>query len=360
MPAVVVIIVTHAIAVLSTICRLGHRFRKRGLWWDDYVLVVPLMFDIMYWVVSCAHFPSPDPMAMSSTDTPFNSYWLVTLPGIMVFTGCWTVFALTIARLFPAKHPARRWSFVLVIYFALSNLACIAVTIGTCQVKSGLLDQGELQGCIKGLGGFFVRNTFLFCESLANNAILAIVCLTLMLTTRPAVLERRIMLSILFGSTALFLYAIAFLMISNTHTILVTEDILMVFTGVGNVQASLALFLANLPVFCTCLRGSILRIIRTPNTTSSQVSAEHQSSVQSDCSCPSSSDPPTPLTLTEISDSDLSCPSNPQISYHSSRGSVVGEELDGRMAGREEEMLEVSTASRESRSSVEDARIVGL
>ena len=120
-------------------------------------------------------------MAMSSTDTPFNSYWLVTLPGIMVFTcvdallafaegptnssssGCWTVFALTIARLFPAKHPARRWSFVLVIYFALSNLACIAVTIGTCQVKSGLLDQGELQGCIKGLGGFFVRNTFLFC-----------------------------------------------------------------------------------------------------------------------------------------------------------------------------------------------------
>ncbi|KDR79716.1 hypothetical protein GALMADRAFT_63033 [Galerina marginata CBS 339.88] len=44
----------HAFAIGSTLYRLTHRFRIRRLWWDDYIVCVPVVLNlaicIMVWI----------------------------------------------------------------------------------------------------------------------------------------------------------------------------------------------------------------------------------------------------------------------------------------------------------------------
>ncbi|KAF8901399.1 hypothetical protein CPB84DRAFT_1777763 [Gymnopilus junonius] len=229
----------------------------------------------------------------------------------MILSGSWIVLALTLARIFPSKHPARRWSFAIVAYLCLSCISCIVVTIATCETNSGLLNQGELQSCRKGPGGFVVRNIFLFAATLACDTLLIIFSLILLSWMHLVSVEHRLVLIVLCGTALTLLYSISFLIVGNSHAISMGPDILMVVNGMGNTQTALFLFVSNLPVLCTCLHGSIRRLFRLSNPPSSgsvEMTSERQSSCSSNCSC--YSDSPTPLTLTEIS--DLSCQPSPR------------------------------------------------
>ena len=53
------IILLQAIAVSTTILRIIHRFRMRKAWWDDYILFIPLVFNLAYWVVFCWGYSQP-------------------------------------------------------------------------------------------------------------------------------------------------------------------------------------------------------------------------------------------------------------------------------------------------------------
>ncbi|KAF8901398.1 hypothetical protein CPB84DRAFT_971574 [Gymnopilus junonius] len=72
-----VVIFLHAIAVLSTLYRLAHRFRIHRLWWDDYIVFVPLLFDLIYWIVACARFPAMIMLAPLSTRLIIRIGWLL-------------------------------------------------------------------------------------------------------------------------------------------------------------------------------------------------------------------------------------------------------------------------------------------
>ncbi|EDR08954.1 uncharacterized protein LACBIDRAFT_296577 [Laccaria bicolor S238N-H82] len=48
-----------AIAISSTLYRLWRRYRIQRLWWDDYVVVIPLVMDIVYTVTFCLQFRDP-------------------------------------------------------------------------------------------------------------------------------------------------------------------------------------------------------------------------------------------------------------------------------------------------------------
>jgi len=52
----VTLTIFQAIAISSTLYRLVRRYRIQRLWWDDYVVVIPLVMDIVYAVTFCLQF----------------------------------------------------------------------------------------------------------------------------------------------------------------------------------------------------------------------------------------------------------------------------------------------------------------
>ena len=62
--------------------------------------------------------------------------------------------ALSLARIFPKKHPARTWSFFLVGIMLLSLLSCMLVGLYTCDYSSSIKSLLDATHCEVGLGGF--------------------------------------------------------------------------------------------------------------------------------------------------------------------------------------------------------------
>ncbi|KAF8901920.1 hypothetical protein CPB84DRAFT_1846624 [Gymnopilus junonius] len=307
------IITLHAIAVLTTVLRLVHRFRLRKTWWDDYILFIPLVFNLAYWVVFCWGFCQPtglerDDDDMSSGDAIFDSYWLATLPGVLVWWGTRTVLTLCLARMFPPEHPARKWSFIPISMITVLSLAAVVVTIATCNVSSALLDQDEFEGCMQGAGGFYVRNIFLFAGSLATDILLIIFSSVLLWRLKLSVIEFRLATIVIFASVIILLYTIIFLIIMDTHAVSMGYHSILIKAGLYNIQTALSLFLSNLPVVATCLVRWVPWLLRIERARSPEDPLESMP-----CSCTSSycSDSPAHLTLTEISDLS-SCPSSRQ------------------------------------------------
>lgn len=85
----------------------------------------------------------------------------------------------------------------------------------------------------------YLNFDFPFSESLANDTLFIIFCLVLISWTELVSAEHRIILVVLCGNTLSLLYTIAFLVISNSHAISMGEDVLMIVTGMGNVQVSI-------------------------------------------------------------------------------------------------------------------------
>ena len=52
----VTLTIFQAIAISSTLYRLWRRYRIQRLWWDDYVVVIPLVMDIVFTVTFCLQF----------------------------------------------------------------------------------------------------------------------------------------------------------------------------------------------------------------------------------------------------------------------------------------------------------------
>ena len=106
---------------------------------------------------------------MPSTFRILNSYWLSLLPYQL---SIWSVFenfqevtnahrpsrcskavlALSLARIFPRKHPARRWSYWLVVIMGLFFFGCALIPALTCTYKSRLMVIYETIHCATGNG----------------------------------------------------------------------------------------------------------------------------------------------------------------------------------------------------------------
>ncbi|KDR75569.1 hypothetical protein GALMADRAFT_47057, partial [Galerina marginata CBS 339.88] len=40
--------ILHFIALSATVIRVGHRLRAKLAWWDDYVVLIPLVLDFVF------------------------------------------------------------------------------------------------------------------------------------------------------------------------------------------------------------------------------------------------------------------------------------------------------------------------
>lgn len=162
----VTLTIFQAIAISSTLYRLFRRYRIQRLWWDDYVVVIPLVMDIVYTVIFCLQFRDsgesssvmvgfmndesiPRRCTDPSLEKVLEIYWLQIF---FLLTIVWyaiksllgsrslsrivrstrIVLALSLGRIFPSSHRARKSSIVLAGIFLLAYVLSVVSPLFTC------------------------------------------------------------------------------------------------------------------------------------------------------------------------------------------------------------------------------------
>lgn len=129
---IAVISIFQITALSVTIFRVYHRFKTSRMWWDDHVVVVVFMLDalgfINFWYGYSHHFDKLYQDGRLLLNFFFTS--------LFQFSTVWLTrvsLALSIARIFPNGHRARRISAALTIIFILNLIITVTVLNVTCQ-----------------------------------------------------------------------------------------------------------------------------------------------------------------------------------------------------------------------------------
>ncbi|KDR69770.1 hypothetical protein GALMADRAFT_145172 [Galerina marginata CBS 339.88] len=220
--------ILHILAIGSTIYRLIHRFRIQKTWLDDYIVFVPLVLDSIYWPIVCFRFSHVDPNNEPWSHRVLSSYWLSTFPFLLIVWATRIVLALSLARVFPKKHPARLCAFVLITF-----------------MSTGLLIVNEGQDCIKGVGGYPIKNTFLFAADFVGDILLVIAPIVFFWRLRLPSRERRLILMVFCGSILTLLLVIAFKIICSDDKISPGKDAVLIVAGLASIEAAISLFVCH-------------------------------------------------------------------------------------------------------------------
>ncbi|KAF8905751.1 hypothetical protein CPB84DRAFT_1823099 [Gymnopilus junonius] len=124
----------HFLAFSSTLVRIGHRWRTRRAWWDDYIVVIPWCFDIIYIVTMWAKYKNHD----ISWDIPDPSGFIYSawFDSFLYFSEIWfsrISMTLSVARIFLPGHPYRIWAFGFVVVLFLLYLASLLIATFSCR-----------------------------------------------------------------------------------------------------------------------------------------------------------------------------------------------------------------------------------
>ncbi|KAF8901921.1 hypothetical protein CPB84DRAFT_1777023 [Gymnopilus junonius] len=280
--------VLQALAICSAIYRLAHRIRIRRAWWDDYIVFIPLVLEAVYCPLFWVQFRRRgDTTSLASRVS--RSYWLSTIPFMTILWSTRIALSLSLARLFPKKHAARLWSFVLVVVMIVSGISCLLVSALTCHRSLGA-------------NGFPVRTLYIFAEDFTSDALLILSPTILFRRLKLPRRERIIILLVFSGSALTLMYAVVFAILNNNHMVSLGTDSTIIIAGLQNIEVAISLFVCNLAVVSTCFYQAILRYykLERPELVSSEDTARGHSQ---QCTCFSPT--PTALTLTEISISNF-------------------------------------------------------
>ncbi|KDR69785.1 hypothetical protein GALMADRAFT_908965 [Galerina marginata CBS 339.88] len=291
--------ILHILAICSTIYRLIHRFRIQRIWWDDYLVIVPLVIDCVYCPLLWFRFTRVDP-ANARTYQILNSYWLSAFPSLLMIWSTRVVLALSLARIFPRKHPARLWAFILIGFMVVSLISCTLVTTLTCKQSSGLLIMNLITDCIKGAGGLPIGSIFIFADDLVGDLLLIIAPLVFFWRLKLPSKERRLIITVFCGSALTLMFVIAFKIASGNTRISMGKDTSYFAAGMISIEVAISLFVCNLTVVSTCLYVALLRL-RNQERPLREVTIDASQHSSRACTCLSDSDQSLPLTLTEIS-----------------------------------------------------------
>ncbi|KAF8901909.1 hypothetical protein CPB84DRAFT_1729440 [Gymnopilus junonius] len=299
------ILILHLVAAISTIYRLVHRFRIRRPWWDDYLVFFPLAVDIMYCILTWIRFPHrySYPLDLSKPMIVLNSIWLSLFPYLLVIWTTRMALALSLARIFPERHPARIWSFCLVVIMLLTCLSCMLVSTYTCTYTSPIKSLLDATHCETGAGGFALQAILLVAHNITSDLLLIISPLIFFWRVGLPAMERRLVLFVFCGSILTLLTAASLAILFLNKGIATGVDSLLILVGMCNIESAISLTVCNLTVISTCLYRALRRSYDwgTLELESTEVTTRHRSRP---CTCIIHSTRSTvtePMTLTEIS-----------------------------------------------------------
>jgi len=301
----------HGLALGSTGFRLLYRFRANKWWWDDYVLTVPFVLDVVYAILFYTRFRGSSDSS-SNDDNLLKilmSYWLSDLFLITIIWSTKIVLCLSVLQVFSKGTPPRRWTLVLTWFMTLSWVSCAITSAATCRNQALLFIDGQKQSCFK-VGGFLFKRIYFETNNLVATLIFALFCLGISSRADLSSAERRFILSIFGASSCIFFLTALVVGITLNRGVSLGEDQDMVLASIEQIEAANSLLMANLSIVLSVVRQRLLG--RSHNSWNGYAFGDDSGSLSptdsQSHSCTSRS--LTPITLTEISESPYSLPSN--------------------------------------------------
>ncbi|KIJ96699.1 hypothetical protein K443DRAFT_633963 [Laccaria amethystina LaAM-08-1] len=271
-----------AIAISSTLYRLLRRYRIQRLWWDDYVVVIPLVMDIVYTVTFCLEFRDSDP----SLEKVLESYWLQLFFFLTIVWSTRIVLALSLGRIFPPTHRARKNSIVLAGIFLLAYVLAVVSPLFTC----GGGEKSWSNPCMTS-NGIILRGAFMSGADLTADTILVLFPLAVLWKIRLPRRERVLVLAV-FSSSILTLLSALTLTIMAFSGIDLGPQTNLFMTGLGHVEAVTSLLVCNVAVVATSL-------YRNTRNRDNEESLDVVESTEK-TSRPTEFDQVTPVSFTEV------------------------------------------------------------
>ncbi|KAF9472015.1 hypothetical protein BDN70DRAFT_887469 [Pholiota conissans] len=299
----------HVIAISSSVYRLWVRFRIHRMWWDDYVLFVPLILDMFYGMVFWFSVPREHDASQSAATylVILNSFWFKRFIFTVIVWSTRIVLALSLVRIFPARTHARILSMLLVAIMLCFLVATFLISATTCHRKTALLLSNELTDCTKSIAGYALEDAFAFVGDIIGDALLVICPLFWFWKIRLPPKERRLILLAFCGNMLTLLFAIVYLILGNLSIGQTPAARYLIQGGMARMEAAISLFVCNFTVISTSIYRLLQKTKRKSESCPSNDSEDHNTSPRRDAHrltqyyISSSERSQTRMTLTEIS-----------------------------------------------------------
>ncbi|KAF9047530.1 hypothetical protein BJ165DRAFT_1108195 [Panaeolus papilionaceus] len=228
--------IVQVLAVSTTLFRLYHRIRERRMWFDDYVIVIPLLADCIgfgvQWERMKKRFPPPRCI--------MESFWIMIVFFMTVLWISRMSLAFSIARLFP-RRPEKKFGVALGILCLVCCLATLGITAVTCRPKDHrpwyMMDA---RSCIRSGNGHIIGGLSLLSIEVGSDLILTGYPLFVLWRVRLPKSQRRIIMAALSGSI-LTIMATIVLAVFWYNTWDLGPDAWLISTGVANIESAIGL-----------------------------------------------------------------------------------------------------------------------
>ncbi|KAF9476657.1 hypothetical protein BDN70DRAFT_995505 [Pholiota conissans] len=259
----VVVFFLHVIAISSSVYRLWVRFWIHRMWWDDYVLFLPLILDMYFAMAFWFSVPreldaSQSAATVLSSLVILNSFWFKRFIFTVIAWSTRIVLALSLARLFPARTYARILSMLLVAIMVCFLVATVLISATTCHRKTALLLANEPTDCTKSIAGFALEDAFIFVGDITGDILLVICPLYWFWNIRLPPQERRLILLAFCGNMLTLLFVIIYVILVKLSVGKTVVDQYLIRVGMVRVEIAISLFVCNFTVIST----SIYRLVQ--------------------------------------------------------------------------------------------------
>ncbi|KAF8806684.1 hypothetical protein BYT27DRAFT_6636398 [Phlegmacium glaucopus] len=233
------------LAIGTTIFRLVRRWRSQRMWWDDYVVCIPVALDCLYVTVLWIKFQHK----VVKPNATLDSFWF---NAFLYYSVLWPVrvsLALTLARIFPPRHRARQYSIGFAISFVIAYIGSLAFIMVTCRSATAWY-RIRLEYCLKTKNGMYPGNVSILILDALSDILLISLPLYVLWHIKLPISQRRLILS-LFSSSVLSLFGTLAVLVVWYGGMSPGPDYGIITTMVAYMETGLSLLACNLLVVVT-------------------------------------------------------------------------------------------------------------
>ncbi|KAH9483195.1 hypothetical protein JR316_0005299 [Psilocybe cubensis] len=241
------ITVIHCLALGLALIRLTHRWRTRRLWWDDYVVIIPWVFDLFSLVILCVQYSSNKGWWYKPDLSRFIfSGWFATFRYLTVIWFCHISLALSLVRVFLPGHWYKKAAFIFVIVLFLLYL--LSVSISTFLCRGSPWWTVNYDRCRKLSVRQIVPLALSISSDLIANAVLIIWPLLIFWRARFSNPSDRILVLALFASGVLTMMALGIFSITWLAADKFGPDVRLLFKMTTHLHQAISLLVINLQI----------------------------------------------------------------------------------------------------------------
>ncbi|KAF8879471.1 hypothetical protein BD779DRAFT_1676379 [Infundibulicybe gibba] len=182
--------VLHALAIGSTVFRLSQRYMTQKVWYDDYIALLAVIADCVFFVVLHVWTRSEPNGTTFSKETTIIFYWIGAVCSLLVSWSSRASLALAIARIFPPGRAIRRFAMGMAWSFGLLFMVILLGMSISCGRDTSWHHSPEVQCDFpKALG------TIAFCANLISDALLVFTPLRMLWRVKLPDEQRRLILA---------------------------------------------------------------------------------------------------------------------------------------------------------------------